>query len=55
MFEEEGFRPPNPPQDDNCSITDQCQLLKVDYNVKFCVEIEECDIIEVISINEDEF
>ncbi len=52
MFEEESRR--CPPKDKDCCIADQTQLLKVEYEVTFCVDIEECEIIDVFCLGDDE-
>jgi len=54
MFEEESRRPPKSCDDKDCCIADQTQLLKVEYEVVFCVDIEECNIVEVFCLGEDE-
>ena len=48
--ESQHFRPP---KKDDCCVARQEQLLKVNYEVEFCVEIEECNIINVFCMDEE--
>ena len=47
MAENESQHRRRKPKKDECCVAKQEQLLKVDYAVTFCVEIEECEIINV--------
>ena len=51
MYKEESHCPPK--KDKDCCVADQTQFLRVDYDVTFSVDIEECNIIEVTVVDEE--